>query len=313
LIHLIKGKIIAVVLILLGLIIVPPFLPTYGLNLLTMILIFGIFAASLDLLVGYTGLCSLGHAAFWGTGAYIIGILSTRGSITNFFLLFLLAIVAVVIVAAIFGILATKVTGIYFLMITFCFNQVLFVIAWKWRALTRGDDGIPGISRPNLGIPWNLGDDLNFYYFSLLFFLAAAWSMYRIIQSPFCKALVGIRDSEARMQSLGFPTRMFKFLCFVIAGLFSGVAGILSVYYNGFVSPMDLSLVLSGEGLMMNIIGGVGTLWGPMIGAAIIILLKHIVSSYTVHWPLIVGGIFVLVVMFARGGIAGALKEKWKL
>ena len=312
-IHLIKGKIIAVLLILFGLILVPPFLPTYSLNLLTLILIFGIFAASLDLLVGYTGLYSLGHAAFWGTGAYIIGILSARGLITNFFLLFLLAIVAVIIVAAIFGILATKVTGIYFLMITFCFNQVLFVIAWKWRGMTGGDDGIPGISRPNLGIPWNFGDDLNFYYFCLLFFLAAAWSMYRITESPFCKALVGIRDSESRMQTLGFPTRVFKFLCFIISGLFSGVAGILSVYYNGFVSPMDFSLVLSGEGLIMNIIGGVGTLWGPMIGAAIITLLKHLVSGYTVHWPLIVGGIFIIVVMFARGGIAGALKEKWKL
>jgi branched-chain amino acid transport system permease protein len=293
--------------------VVPLFLSTYSLNLLTLILIFGIFAASLDLLVGYTGLYSLGHAAFWGTGAYIIGILSTRGLITSFLPLFLLAILVVAIIAAIFGTLATKVTGIYFLMITFCFNQVLFVIAWKWRAMTRGDDGIPGIVRPDLGFSLNLGDELNFYYFCLLFFLASAWAMYRITESPFCKALVGIRDSESRMQTLGFPTRMFKLLCFVVSGLFAGVAGILSAYYNGFVSPLDLSLVLSGEGLIMNIIGGVGTLWGPIIGAAVITLLKHLVSGYTVHWPLIVGGIFILVVMFARGGIAGAAKEKWKL
>jgi branched-chain amino acid transport system permease protein len=313
LIQLNRGKSIAIPLILLGLIVVPLFLTTYSLNLLTLILIFGIFAASLDLLVGYTGLYSLGHAAFWGTGAYIIGILSTRGLVTSFLPLFLMAILAVAIVATIFGALATKVTGIYFLMITFCFNQVLFFIAWKWRAVTRGDDGIPGIVRPDLGLSLNLGDELNFYYFCLLFFLASAWAMVRITESPFCKALVGIRDSESRMQTLGFPTRMFKWVCFVVSGLFAGVAGILSAYYNGFVSPLDLSLVLSGEGLIMNIIGGVGTLWGPIVGAAVITLLKHLVSGYTVHWPLIVGGIFILVVMFARGGIAGALKERWKL
>ena len=302
-----------VILILLGLTIVPPFLPTYGLHLLTLILILGIFAASLDLLVGYTGLYSLGHAAFWGTGAYVTGILSTRGFVENFFLLFLLSILTVVIVAVIFGILSTGVTGIYFLMISFCLNQILFVIAWKWRVVTGGDDGIPGILRPILGIPWDMGGDLNFYYFSFVFFITSVWTMFRIIDSPFCKVLVGIRESESRMQTLGFPTRRFKFLCFVISGFFSGVAGILSAYYNAFVSPLDLSLVLSGEGLMMNIIGGVGTLWGPMIGAAIITLLKHLISGYTMHWPMIVGGIFVLVVMFARGGIAGFLRAKWKL
>ncbi len=308
-----RGKNIVIGIILLGLLVVPLFLTTYGLNLLTLILIFGIFAASLDLLVGYTGLYSLGHAAFWGTGAYIIGILSTRGWVTHFLPLFILALLAVAIVATIFGALATKVTRIYFLMITFCFNQVLFVIAWKWRTMTRGDDGIPGIPRPALGISLDLGNELNFYYFCLIFFLASAWAMYRITESPFCKALVGIRDSESRMQMLGFQTRMFKLLCFVVSGLFAGIAGILSAYYNGFVSPLDLGLVLSGEGLVMNIIGGVGTLWGPMIGAAVITLLKHLVSGYTVHWPLIVGAIFVLVVMFARGGIAGAVKERWKL
>lgn len=302
-----------VILILLGLTIVPPFLPTYGLHLLTLILILGIFAASLDLLVGYTGLYSLGHAAFWGTGAYVTGILSTRGFVDNFFLLFLLSILAVVIVAVIFGILVTGLTGIYFLMISFCLNQILFVIAWKWRGVTGGDDGIPGILRPILRMPWDMGGDLNFYYFSLAFFLASAWAMFRIIGSPFCKVLVGIRESESRMQTLGFHTRRFKFLCFVISGFFSGIAGILSAYYNAFVSPLDLSLVLSGEGLMMNIIGGVGTLWGPMIGAAIITLLKHLISGYTMHWPMIVGGIFILVVMFARGGIAGFIREKWKL
>ena len=197
-------------------------------------------------------------------------------------------------------------------MITFCFCQLLFAIVWKWKTVTGGDDGVPGILRPNLGIPWNLADNLNFYYFSLLFFVASAWAMFRLVSSPFCKALVGIRESESRMQTLGFPTQKFKFLSYVVSAFFSGIGGILYAYFNGFVSPSDLSLELSGEGLMMNIIGGVGTLWGPMLGAAVLTLLKHLISGYTLHWPLIVGVIFVFVVMFAERGIAGFIEEKWK-
>jgi branched-chain amino acid transport system permease protein len=307
-----RGKKILIIFVLLGLVIFPPFLPAYSLSLLTHILIFGIFAASLDLLVGYTGLYSLGHAAFWGTGAYIVGILSNRVYVENFFLLFFSASLGVLIIAVIFGALVIRLRGVYFLMITFCFCQILFAIAWKWKNVTGGDDGIPDILRPNLGIHWNLANNLNFYYFSLFFFIISAWAMFRLIGSPFCKALVGIRESESRMQTLGFPTQKFKFLSYVVSAFFSGVSGILYVYFNGFVSPSDLSLELSGEGLMMNIIGGVGTLWGPMIGAAVFTLLKHLISGYTLHWPLIVGGFFVFVVMFAVRGIAGFIEGKWK-
>jgi branched-chain amino acid transport system permease protein len=308
-----RGKIVPLFILLLGLSLLPPFLPAYSLSLLTQILIFGIFAASLDLLVGYAGLFSLGHAAFWGTGAYTIKILYNQGFAENFFLLFLSAVLMVVIIAVIFGFFATRMSGIYFLMITLCFSQVLFAIAWKWKRVTGGDDGLPGIFRPVLGISWDLVNDLNFYYFSLAIFLISIWVMFRIVGSPFCKALEGIRESESRMQALGFNTRMYKFCCYVVSAFFSGVGGILSAYYYGLVSPYDFSLILSGEGLMMNIIGGIGTLWGPLIGAAVFTLLKHLVSGYTLHWPLIVGGVFILAVMFVRGGIAGYLRKKWKL
>jgi branched-chain amino acid transport system permease protein len=306
-----RGKIVPLFILLLGLSLLPPFLPAYSLSLLTQILIFGIFAASLDLLVGYAGLFSLGHAAFWGTGAYTIKILYNQGFAENFFLLFLSAVLMVVIIAVIFGFFATRMSGIYFLMITLCFSQVLFAIAWKWKRVTGGDDGLPGIFRPVLGISWDLVND--FYYFSLAIFLISIWVMFRIVGSPFCKALEGIRESESRMQALGFNTRMYKFCCYVVSAFFSGVGGILSAYYYGLVSPYDFSLILSGEGLMMNIIGGIGTLWGPLIGAAVFTLLKHLISGYTLHWPLIVGGVFILAVMFVRGGIAGYLRKKWKL
>jgi len=307
-----RGKIIIIFACLIGLCLSPPFLSPYSLSLLTQILIFGIFAASLDLLVGYSGLISLGHAAFWGTGAYTIKILYHNGFFENFFPLFFLAIGMVLIIALVFGFLATKMGGIYFLMITLCFSQVLFAIAWKWKKVTGGDDGLPGIFRPILGINWDLGNDLNFYYFSLIIFILSIWIMFRIISSPFCKALQGIRESESRMEALGFNIRLYKFICYVISGLFSGVGGILSAFYYGLASPYDLSLILSGEGLMMNIIGGIGTLWGPIIGAGVVILLKHMISGYTMHWPLMVGGIFILAVMFVRGGIAGFLSKIWK-
>ena len=307
-----RGKIIIIFACLIGLCLSPPFLSPYSLSLLTQILIFGIFAASLDLLVGYSGLISLGHAAFWGTGAYTIKILYHNGFFENFFPLFFLAIGMVLIIALVFGFLATKMGGIYFLMITLCFSQVLFAIAWKWKKVTGGDDGLPGIFRPILGINWDLGNDLNFYYFSLIIFILSIWIMFRIISSPFCKALQGIRESESRMEALGFNIRLYKFICYVISGLFSGVGGILSAFYYGLAFPYDLSLILSGEGLMMNIIGGIGTLWGPIIGAGVVILLKHMISGYTMHWPLMVGGIFILAVMFVRGGIAGFLSKIWK-
>ena len=302
-----------VTLVVLGLGLLPPFLPVYGLSLLTQILIFAIFAASLDLLVGYTGLFSLGHAAFWGVGAYTIKILYLQGVAENFFILFLASLLMVLIFATIFGFFVTRMSGVYFLMITLCFSQVLFAVAWKWKRFTGGDDGLPGFFRPVLGISLDMGDDLNFYYFTFALFLASAYAMSRIVRSPFCKALEGIRESESRMQALGFPTRKYRFLCYIVSGFFAGVAGILSAFYYGLVSPYDLSLMLSGEGLMMNIVGGIGTLWGPMIGAAVYTLLKHLISGYTLHWPTIVGGIFILTVMFARGGIAGFLREKWKL
>ena len=308
-----KAKTVLILGVLFGLAILPPFLPAYGLSLLTQALIFGIFAASLDLLVGYTGLFSLGHAAFWGMGAYTLKILYHQGVAENFFILFPASLLAVLILAAVFGFFVTRMSGIYFLMITLCFSQVLFAIAWKWKRFTGGDDGLPGLFRPVLGTSWDMGEDLNFYYFSLALFLASAYAMFRIVRSPFCKALEGIRESESRMQALGFPTRKYRFLCYIVSGFFAGVAGILSAFYYGLVSPSDLSLVLSGEGLMMNIVGGIGTLWGPMIGAAVFTILKHLISGYTMHWPTIVGGIFILTVIFARGGIAGFLKEKWKL
>ncbi|MFQ5852504.1 MAG: branched-chain amino acid ABC transporter permease [Candidatus Binatia bacterium] len=293
----------------LALILVPRFVTTYYTGLLTQMLIFAILAMSLDLLLGYTGLPSLGHAAFFGTAAYTVGIFSAR-ILDNFWLELAIGMGMVGFMAALFGLLALRAHGAYFLMITLALAQVLWGIAFGWRSMTGGDDGLPGIPRPDWGLPWSLWDTVNFYYFVLAFFIIAAGIMYVIVRSPFGHALVGIRESESRMKVLGYNVWMYKYVAFILAGVFAGLAGALFVYYNGFVSPTELSIIISAEALLMVILGGPGTLFGPAVGAGVIVFLENIISAYTERWLLILGIIYVLVVLFAPKGVYGAIRGR---
>jgi branched-chain amino acid transport system permease protein len=306
-----SGQHVMAALVFFLLLVSPPFLSSFLLTLLTQALIYGILAMSLDIVLGYTGLASLGHAAYFGIGAYSVGILATRHG-AGFWLTLPAGILLAVAVAGIFGLVALRASGVYFLMITLALGMVVWGLAHRWVTMTQGDNGISAIPRPDLGLPWSLVYSIPFYYFVLLGFAITLWVLHVIVQSPFGRSLVGIRESESRMRTLGYHVWLHKYIGFVIAGGFGGFAGVLWAYYNGFVSPVDLQLATSVEVLLMVALGGRGTLIGPALGAGIIVLLKNLVSVYTHRWLLILGAVYILTIVYAPEGILGAIKRLTK-
>ena len=305
---------------------VPFVLSSYQLGLLTKMLIFALFAMSLDLILGYGGLPSLGHAAYFGVGAYTVGLLALR-VIDNFWIDFGAGLLAAGVTSALFGLLALRARGAYLLMITLALAQVLWGIAFGWRWLTGGDDGLPGVPRPAAGLPWSLAGGLSFYYFVLVVFIAVTAALWIVVKSPFGMALIGIRESERRMEVLGYDTWRYKYVAFVLAGIVAGLSGNLYVYYNGFVSPAYLSIVFSAMALIMVILGGAGTLEGipddrsrprgPFwvehpwaTGGAIIVLLENVISSSTERWLTVLGVIYVVVTLYAPDGILGFARRR---
>jgi branched-chain amino acid transport system permease protein len=290
-----------------GLVLAPPFLPAYPLTLLTQALIYAIFAMSLDLLLGYTGLPSLGHAAYFGVAAYTVGILATVHQ-AGFWTCLLLALVAAIVISAVFGLVAIRALGVYFLMITLALGMVVWGLAFRWVSLTQGDNGISGVPRPALGLPWSFENPTAFYYLAFATFLLAFGLLHLIVRSPFGMSLQGIREGEGRMRSLGYNVWLHKYVAFILAGAFAGLAGVLWAYYNGFVSPVEVQLITSVETLLMVALGGPGTLIGPALGAGVIVFLKNFVSVYTRRWLLILGGVYIGVILFAPQGLMGTLR-----
>jgi branched-chain amino acid transport system permease protein len=288
--------------------VVPLVLSSYQVGLVTKMLIFAIFAMSLNLVLGYAGLPSLGHAAYFGVAAYAVALVTLRVS-DNFWIGFGTGLVAAAVTSALFGLLALRAEGSYLLMITLALAQVLWGIAFGWRSLTGGDDGLPGIMRPGPGLPWSLGDGTAFYYFVLVVFALVTAALSIVVRSPFGRALVGIRESARRMEVLGYDVWLHKYVAFIIAGTLAGVAGALFVYYNGFVSPAYVSIVFSAMALIMVILGGAGTLLGPALGSAAIVFLENGISAYTERWLLVLGLIYVVVTLFAPTGLVGMLRR----
>jgi branched-chain amino acid transport system substrate-binding protein len=299
---------IAIAVALLVLLGAPPMVSSFLLALLTQAVIYAILAMSLDLILGYIGLSSLGHAAYLGIGAYSVGILATRHG-ASFWTTLAVGVVLATVVAAIFGLIALRATGVYFLMITLALGMVVWGLAHRWVTLTQGDNGISGVPRPNLGLPWSFSSGIPFYYLALAGFFLALFALRRVVASPFGQTLVGIRESESRMRTLGYHVWLHKYLGFVIAGGIGGFAGVLWAYYNGFVSPSDLELATSVEILLMVALGGRGTLLGPALGAALIVGLKNLVSVYTHRWLLILGGVYIGTIVYAPEGIVGAVRQ----
>ena len=294
------------------LLLVPLFLSMHLQDLMTKVLIFAILGMSLDLLMGYTGLFSLGHAAYFGVGGYTAGILMVRYGVESFWLNAPAGVLMALVVAALFGLVALRVAEIYFLLVTFALGQLLFSVAWKWYPMTGGSDGLAGMVPPDLGVSWISLETTSFYYFIFVIFLLSLLLLSRIINSPFGYALQGIRENEARMQSLGYNTWIYKYLAFVTAGGMGGVAGVLFAYQNGLMTPYHLDISTSAEAMLIVIIGGQGTLIGSVVGAAIIILMDYFASLYAPErWPLVLGAVFVASVMFARGGVWAHLLRIW--
>jgi branched-chain amino acid transport system permease protein len=303
-----KSRIFGLILAFLFLAVLPPFYSSYWVTLVTQMLIFAILAMSLDILLGYTGLSSFGHAAFFGAAAYAVAILSTRYKM-GFLVCFIGGIALSAGISTIFGFLVAHATGVYFLIITLALGMTLWGLAFRWVSMTGGDNGISGIARPDIGLPLSLKDPLTFYYFILVFFLVSLVLMVILVRSPFGHSLKGVRESESRMRVLGYHTWLHKYLSYVCSAAFGGFAGVLWAYYNGFTSPYDMDLTASIEIILMVILGGPGTLIGPALGACIIVFLKNFISAYTQRWLLIVGTIYILTILYAPQGLMNLIKD----
>lgn len=281
----------------------------FYINLVSQIFIAAIFAASLNLLVGYAGLPSLGHAAYLGVAAYMSALLHLHSGLAHWATA-PLALAATTLMACVFGLIALRATGLGFLMLTLALSQVMWGTAFRWVGLTEGDNGLRGLTRPApFGI--DLDDSTAFYYFALAITVAAVWLMARFVASPFGAALKGTRDQPRRMSVLGHDVWLIRWITFVYAGFWGAVSGLLFVYYNKYIHPASLSLTSSAEGILSVIAGGSGTLAGPLIGAAIIVILKNLVSTYVDRWYMLMGFVFVVIVVFMPDGLVPGMRRLW--
>ncbi len=272
----------------------------YYVNIISQILIWAILALALNVLVGYAGLVSLGHAGLFGIASYAVAWLVVNAS--GYLAATLAAIALSLAAAAIFAVLSLRATGIGFLMITLALGQILWGVAYRWIGLTGGDNGISVPARP-MPLGLSLAGSTAFYYAALLVFLAAVLSMAVFVNSPFGASLKGTRDQPRRMTALGYNVWLIRFLAFLFSGFWSGIAGILYAYYNQFVSPQILALATSAEALLMVIAGGTGTLLGPIAGAALVVVMKNVASAYIERWNFVLGAIFVAIVIFMPEGL----------
>jgi branched-chain amino acid transport system permease protein len=281
----------------------------YYVNLTSQIFIAAIFAASLNLLVGYGGLPSLGHASFLGMAAYASAWLALNLGLGHW-LTAPAALLLTTLMACAFGWIALRATGLGFLMITLALSQVLWGLGYRWVSVTNGDNGLSGLTRPApFGI--NLDGATAFYYFTLVVTIGAVWLMARLVASPFGATLRGTRDQPRRMAALGHNVWAIRWLTFVYAGFWGGVSGLLYVYYHKYIHPSSLALTSSAEGLLGVIAGGAGTLAGPLVGAGIIVILKNYASAYIERWNMLLGFVFLAIILFMPDGVVPGLSRAW--
>jgi branched-chain amino acid transport system permease protein len=294
-----------------GILIVLPFVLPYR-ALATEVLIFALATIAFDLLLGYTGIMMFCQASFFGSGAYITGLLIHHFQ-PNLFLCMGASLAGAALLALCFGYMSTRRTGAYCVLLTLAFNELTFFIAYQWKTLTGGSDGLRDIPRPFLEIPGlfriSLLSETRFYFFALFFFILSFVLIRKITESPFGKVLQGIRENETRSQAIGFNTQLFKIAAFVIGGTFMGLAGSLYAMFMNFVDINLVAFDTSGKIVMMELIGGMGTLFGPILGSAIVTLASDIANAYWERWLLILGVVFVGFVLFARGGVWGIIES----
>jgi branched-chain amino acid transport system permease protein len=284
---------------------------TFYINIGSQILLYAVFALGINILVGYAGLVTLGHAGLLGIAAYTAARLLNGGhghtaAVTA-------ALVLTLAVAALFATLALRGSGsgIGFVMITLAIGQIVWGVAYRWISITNGDNGISVSSRPSpLGL--SLTAPAHFYWATLVVFLGALGSIAMLVASPFGASLRGTRDQPRRMAALGYHVWMIRFLAFLLSGLWSGVAGLLFLYYNQFVSPQAVALTASAEALLMVIAGGSGTLLGPVVGAGLVVVMKNVASAYIERWNFVLGAIFVAIVVFMPEGLVPGAARLWR-
>jgi branched-chain amino acid transport system permease protein len=294
-----------------AIVLIPQLLPSFWVTLATEMLVYAILAMSLNILLGYTGLPPFGHTGYFGVAAYAVAILSTRCHL-GFFTSGASGILLSTVVAALFGLLVAHSFGVYFLMITFALGMCLWGLAYRWSSLTGGDNGIANIPRPEIWPVGSFTNEIAFFYLTLLVFGLVVLAVYWFIRSPFGLTLFGIRESESRMRSLGYNTWLHKYLSYVVAGMFAGVAGSMWAYYSRYVSPTDLDMMACIKPFLMVILGGTGTMVGPIVGAGIIVFLEHFISSFTQRWLMIQGIIFIIIVFYAPTGLVNVVKNMLK-
>jgi len=310
-----RNKILMVFAVLAVLLIITPFASSYVILLVTQALVFAILAMSLDILLGFTGLPSLGQAAYLGVGAYLTAILATRyqfGLDWSFWLVVPMGVLIGAATAALFGLFAVRATGVYFLMITLALGMCVWGLAYRWNSLTGGDNGINLPGRPEIGI--HLANDTTYFYVVFGFFVASLAALYILVRSPFGRSLVGIRERELRMRILGFNTWLHKYIAFIIAGGFGGLAGVLWAHLSGHVSPQDVILATSVDALLMVVLGGSGTLVGGAIGAGVVVFLRDYLSTVVPWWQYVLGGVYILTILYLPGGLMGIperVRNRW--
>ena len=277
----------------------------FVLTLFTRIVIFALAAASLNLIMGYGGMMSFGHAAYLGIGGYAVGMLAHEG-IGSGFIQWPVALAASALFALVIGALSLRTRGVYFIMITLAFAQMAYYVA---SGLSRygGDDGLTVYKRSDFGGLINLSSRVQFYYLCLGCLFGGIYLIWRIVNSRFGMVVQGVRSNEQRMQAIGFPANRYRLVCFVISGTICGLAGALLANNTDFVSPAVMYWTRSGDLMVMVVLGGMGSLFGPMIGAIVFLLLEEFLSQITEYWALIMGPLLLLIVLFGRGGIMGML------
>ena len=301
---------IFIVTLLVGLLLLPAYVGLTGnrfaLTLFTRILILALAAVSLNLILGYGGMMSFGHAAYLGLGGYAVGILAHEGVYSGF-VQWPVALAVSALFALVIGALSLRTRGVYFIMITLAFAQMAYYIA---AGLSRygGDDGLTIYKRSQFVAPLDLSNKTQFYYVCLVLLLASIYLVWRLTNSRFGMAIQGSRSNDLRMRAIGFPTFRYRLVCFVIAGTLCGLAGALLANHTDFVSPAMMYWTRSGDLIIMVVLGGMGSPFGPLVGAVTLLVLEEVLSNITEYWQIILGPMLLLVVLFARGGIDGLLR-----
>ena len=282
----------------------------YYINVASQILFYAIFALGLNVLVGYAGLVSLGHAGLFGIAAYATGYMLQLGF--GHTAAILAALVVGMASMAVYAVLSLRATGIGFIMITLALGEILWGLAYRWISLTGGDNGINVRTRP-APFGYSLAEPDTFYYATLIIFLLSVAMVAIFVRSPFGAALMGTRDQPRRMNALGYHVWMIRFWACLFSGLLTAVSGILFVYYTQFISPQTLALTSSAEVLLMVISGGPGTLLGPIVGAALVVVVKTVVSGFIERWNFLLGAIFVAIVILMPEGLVPGTARLWRL